>query len=293
MTTSVATTAATAARGTYIDAIAVDEQLVDKTYQRDLDEHRARKLAANWDRRLAGVIEVSDRGPDHQPRRYAIIDGQHRWAAGQLIDPPPMMVATIHEGLTVADEARLFDRINRERRRPSTWDHWHARKGAGDPDVLAIEQVAADLELTIDSAPREGNVRCTSTLEKLRALGGVELVGDTLKLIIDVWDIRLDAFDAPIVHGIGLVLHHLRDRIDLERLADTLLGIPGPRNLKTRALALGEHQGGTQPVLTALMIMFLYNKNRNVPGERISVTARTFGGGARNARSLPRIAQTA
>jgi hypothetical protein len=292
MTTTLVTTAAKAARGTYIDAIAVGELFADPTYQRPVDAARARKLAASWDRRLAGVIEVSDRGPG-KDRRYAIIDGQHRWQAAQLLDPAPMMVATIHEGLTVADEARLFDRINRERRRPSTWDHWHARKGAADTDVLAIEQVAAELGLTINSAPEAGNVRCTATLEKLHKLGGIELVQDTLKLIVDIWDTRLDAFDAPIVHGIGLVLHHLRHRIDLERLADTLLDIPAPRHLKTRALALGETTTGTQPVLTAITVMFLYNKNRNVPGEKILVSARTFGGGARNARSLPPVAKTA
>ena len=60
MTTTVdVTPAAVAVRGTYIDAVAVDELFVDHSYQRPLDTARARKLARTWDRRLAGVIEVS------------------------------------------------------------------------------------------------------------------------------------------------------------------------------------------------------------------------------------------
>lgn len=290
MTVSV-TPAAGAAAGAYIDAVGVDELFVDQSYQRPVDMGRARKLAAGWDRRLAGVIEISDRGPDHRPR-YAVIDGQHRWEAARLRDPQASIVASIHEGLTVADEARLFDRLNRERRRPSTWDHWHARKASGDPQVLAIEQAVSGLDLQIHHAPKAGNVRCTATLEKLAALGGTDLVRDTLALILDVWDLRPDAFDAPLVHGIGLIQHHLRGRIDPERLADTLLGVV-PLALRTHAAAMGETLSGTAGVRMAITVMVLYNKNRRVPGERVLVSARTFGGGSRNARSRPLPVKTA
>ena len=292
MTTTVdVTPAAVAVRGTYIDAVAIDELFVDHSYQRPLDTARARQLARTWDRRLAGVVEASDRGASQVPR-YAIIDGQHRWAAAQLLEPAPMMVATIHEGLAVADEAALFDRLNRERRRPATWDHWRARSSAADPTVLAIEHVVAEIGLRIDTAPREGNVRCTSTLEKLHALGGVDLVRDTLALIVDVWDIRKDAFDALIVHGLGLILHYLHGRIDQERLVDSLMGVY-PRQLKTHAANLRETTTGTQPKLIAIAIMTAYNRNRRVPGNRILVSSRTFGGGARNAHSLPLAAKSA
>lgn len=282
MTTTEVTPAATAARGTFIDAIHVDELFVDHTYQRELDGTRAHKLAASWDRRLAGVIEVSDRGPDHSPR-YAVIDGQHRMQAAKLLDPAPFMVATIHEGLSVADEARLFDRLNRQRRQPTTWDHWRARKSTAATEVLALEAVVNGLGLRIDNTPTEGNVRCTATLEKLYRLGGADLVHETLKLIVGVWDVRRDAYDAPIVGGLGLVLHYLREPIDRHRLADTLLGTL-PVQLTTQAVM---QPSGTKPVRIAIAIMDRYNRNRHVPGRAILVSPRTFGGGSRNARSAP------
>ncbi|WP_293002587.1 DUF6551 family protein [Mycobacterium sp.] len=269
----------------FIDAVRVDEMFVDHSYQRPPDMARARKLAAGWDRRLAGVVEVSDRGPGAAVR-YAVVDGQHRWEAARLRDPNGLLVANIHEGLTVAQEALLFDRLNRERRRPSTWDHWRARKGGGDPVVLAIDAAVTELGLRVDPGAKEGNVRCTATLEKLAGLGGVELVAATLGLIHGVWDQRVDAYDAPIVHAVGLILHHLHDRVDPERLTDTLLGVL-PLSLRTHAAAMGEALTGTAGVRMAITIMVLYNKNRRVAGQRILVCARTFGGGSRNARSLP------
>ncbi len=70
-------------------------------------------------------------------------------------------------GLNVAQEAALFDKLNRQRRAPTTWDHFVARRTAGDPTVLGIEKAVTAVGLRIDPAPKDGNVRCTSTLEKL------------------------------------------------------------------------------------------------------------------------------
>jgi phage FluMu gp28-like protein len=72
----------------YIAAVTVDEIFADPTYQRLCDVTRVRKMAHTWDRRLAGILEVSDRGDDASPR-YAVIDGQHRWAAAKSLQTPP------------------------------------------------------------------------------------------------------------------------------------------------------------------------------------------------------------
>jgi hypothetical protein len=275
----------TTAADVYVTSLTVDEIFADETYQRPCDTGRARRMAQTWDRRLAGIIEVSDRGSATSPR-FAVLDGQHRWAAAALLDEPPALVANVHEGLTVADEAALFDKLNRQRRQPTTWDHWRARKAAGDPDVLAIEKAVAKRGLKIDSTPKDGNVRCTSTLEKLAKIGGVSLIGETLGVVTDVWGERLDGFDAPIVHGIGLVLHYLREPLDVPRVVDALFDVM-PRQLKTHALALRDMTTGAQPVLVAIAIMSLYNKK---PGKKILVSNRTFGGGSRNAHSVGSVA---
>lgn len=66
-----------------------------------------------------------------------------------------------------------------------------------------------------------------------------------------------------------------------------------PLALRTHAAALGETLTGTTGVRMAITIMVLYNKNRRIPGKPVLVSARTFGGGSRNARSRPIPAKTA
>jgi hypothetical protein len=275
---STTTRSSTRSSDTYVTALPVDELFADDAYQRPLDTPRARRAATSWDPRMAGIIDVSDRGEAATPR-WAIIDGQHRWAAAKLAGITAL-AANVHTGLSCADEAKLFDRLNRERRRITTWDHWRARSAAGDPAVAAIERTTTELGLIIDSSPRAGHVRCTSTLEKLQALGGEDLIERTLQLILNVWGRDVAGFDAPIVHGIGLALHYLGD-LDVRRLAEALIDVQ-PRQLKARAIALRDITTGTTPKLVAIATVTIYNAR---PGRKILVSTRTFGGTARNAHS--------
>lgn len=264
----------------YVTPVNVVDVFADDTYQRPLDPGRARKMGESWERRLAGIIEVSDRGETSNPR-YAVIDGQHRWAAAERagID---VLVANVHTGLTVADEAKLFDRLNRERRRITTWDHWHARRAAGDPDVTTIEKAVTAAGLTIDPAPKAGNVRCTATLEKLYALDGPDLVTASLNVAQQAWGRDVAGFDAPIVHGLGLVLFHLRDELEPARLIEALLEVR-PQNLKAAATNLRNMTTGSTAKLVAITVVTGYNRR---PGRKILVSARTFGGASRNAHSV-------
>jgi hypothetical protein len=72
-----AATAIPAGTATYIDAILAELLFADPSYQRDLDPKRVTKMVSEFDQRLVGVLEVSARGNG----RFAILDGQHRWAA--------------------------------------------------------------------------------------------------------------------------------------------------------------------------------------------------------------------
>ena len=266
---------------TYITAIAAADMFIDPAYQRDPDKPRVRKIAAGWDARLVGVLEVSDRG-EHVSPRYAAIDGGHRLAAAQSLDIAPALVANVHTGLTRQAEAVLFDQLNRQRRRLTTWDHWRARLAAGDETVAEIGATVDRLGLAVNDAPRPANVRCTATLEKLHALGGTVLINDTLGLIRDVWGYELAGFDAPIVGGLGLVLHYLRDPLDLERLHLALLDVM-PRQVKTQALALRDITTGSHSKLVAMAVMTLYNRRA---GRKILVSNRTFGPTSINTRSV-------
>lgn len=267
----------------YIAALNVTEIFADPTYQRTLDVARARRYAAEWDRRLAGILEVSDRGENAYPR-FAILDGQHRWAAARFLANPPALVANVHTGLTIEDEAALFDKLNRQRKQTNTWDHWKARRAAGDETVRDIEIVVERHHLVVDMSPNDGRVACVSALEKVVALGGTTLLDSTLELITKAWGDRRDAFDASIIRGVALVVHHLGHIVDGNRLFAALHDVT-PRQVKAQANAVREITPGTAPVATAIALMSFYNKQ---PGRRIEVSNKTFGGsGVRNNAPKP------
>ncbi|MEX3644491.1 DUF6551 family protein [Mycolicibacterium porcinum] len=227
----------------YVTAISVAEVFADLTYQRVPDPRRIRKMADEWDRRLGGILEVSDRGEAAQPR-FAVVDGQHRWAAAKLLEQSPMLVANVHTGLTVAEEAALFDKLNRQRKQTNAWDHWKSRRAAEDPDVLAIDQVAIRNGLTVEMSPTDKCIACVAALEKVVKLGGTALLDDVLQLAVAAWSGRRDSLDAQMIHGLALVLHYLAGRIDIERLGDSLCEVL-PAQLRRQAVALKDLTTGT------------------------------------------------
>lgn len=253
------------APATFPMAVAVTDLFVDHTYQRDCDMQRVRKIAAEWDPRLLGVLDVSDRGEHLQPR-FAIINGQHRWAAAGLRDPDAHLVVNVHTGLDVAGEAQLFDDIDRKTKPISTWDRWRARKAAGDKQVTIIEDAVTQLGLEINPRPGPKNLRCITSLEKLLRKGGQGLVVNTLFLITDTWAPSADALEGVIVMGVGIVLDSFDDveagaTFTTGRLADAMSEMT-PRQIRAQAQSLREFESGTLASMVAHVLVRLYNRER-------------------------------
>lgn len=246
-------------------AVAVTDLFVDHTYQRDCDVKRVRKIAAEWDPRLVGVLDVSDRGEQAHPR-FAIINGQHRWAAAGLRDADAHLVVNVHTGLDIAGEAQLFDDIDRKTKPISTWDRWRARKAAGDPEVTIIEDAVNQLGLEINPRPGPKNLRCITSLEKLLRKGGQSLVVNTLFLITDTWSPSQDALEGAIVAGVGILLDSFDDveagaTFKTGRLADAMTEMT-PRQIRAQAQSLREFESGSLATMVAVVLIRLYNRER-------------------------------
>ncbi|AQT81988.1 hypothetical protein B1R94_26105 [Mycolicibacterium litorale] len=252
----------------YVSAIGVGEIFADPTYQRILDVVRARKMTAEWDRRLAGILEVSDRGEGTSPR-YAVLDGQHRWAAARFLNNPPALVANVHTGLTLDEEAALFDKLNRQRKQITTWDHWRARRAANDETVMAIENTVAAAGLRVtDQSNAQDSVWCIGTLEKIAAsAGGVELLSASLAILTAAWGHQRAAYEAPVVHGVAMVLDAFKDRIDTNRLIEALGEIP-PKRIRVGASTLRD--AGTPGSLAKLSALAMLNQYNQKPGKRLA-----------------------
>jgi hypothetical protein len=248
------------APGPYVLALRARELFADPAYQRDVDPKRVAKMAAEFDRRLVGVLEVSKR-PD---TRFAILDGQHRHATLlQVEGDDALLVCQVYEELTEQDEARLFHEINARRKQLNFWDRWKSRRAAGDERVLAIEQVLANHGLQVHPSVGDGNIAATQALEVIvDEIGELWLLDSVVVVLLSAFGRRREAFDGAILQGLAYVLAvYPPDELDRDRLVTQLSDLP-VRQLLAKAAGMREVHRGTRPRLCAAVIVEQYNRGR-------------------------------
>lgn len=254
---------------TYIIVAELGDMFADSTYQRELDYRRAGRMAEAWDPRLAGVLDVSDRGENVSPR-YAIINGQHRWSAAARVPGLSAMPVNVHTGLTIEDEAALFYSIDRGTRALTNWDRWYARRAAGDENVAAIEKITTSCGLVVTQNPGPRSIQCCSTLERIWTRCDPMILTDTLQLLLDVWPADDEALRAVIVEGLATLLNTYVTDIDNGRVGDALSDMT-PRQLLARSRDLQERgQTGSVPRLIARVLVTAYNRR---PGTKLDMKA--------------------
>jgi hypothetical protein len=285
-----------AGHGPYIDAVPAANMFADPAYQRDLNPRRVAKMVTEFDVTQVGVLEVSAR-PDG---RYAIIEGQHRWAAALEAHPGRHrpnglhLPCNVHTGLTVEDEADLFYKIDRNRKALSGWDRWKARRGSGDPAVVAIEATVAQYGLRIDPAPADRNIGATVALERIVEVGDLVLLARTLDLVTTAYSRIRDSLDGQILHGLALILANYDDpeEISIDQLILALQSSP-PSTIKSAAMMRRAEYRGELPRLVAAVVIDRYNAiaERRVEPllQRLPASSKIGGSTARKVTELARI----
>lgn len=244
---------------TYITAVPVSDLFADHTYQRELDERRTAKMAREWAPELVGVLDVSDRGENASPR-YALINGQHRAAAARLVDETMSLPVTVHTGLSVEEEATLFWDIDRKTKRLGTWDKWYARRAAGDPVVVDVENVAAAHGYTLSHNQTDTTLQCCAALEWVADRCSLEILDEVLGMLGTLWPDDYAARKSPIIKGLAIAIDDYVCDLDRARLTRALQQIT-PAQLHARAHGL-KSQGYTQGLahLVAVVVITAYNR---------------------------------
>jgi hypothetical protein len=230
-------------RPPYVAVLTARQLFVDHSYQRPLDEPRVAEMAAAFDPHLLGILDVSDRGEAGavDGPRYAIVDGQQRREAAvraaELGEDLPM-ACNVHEGLTVASEAKLMRELDRRKKKLTGFEQWHTRAAAGDPTVLLVDEVCARHGLQVGSNPLDGYMRSYGTAEALIKLGGEQLLDGALSVLHAAYGAASSAYQAPLLRAVGTLLDEVAD-VDVERLARTLAANP-PEQLRATATARRE-----------------------------------------------------
>lgn len=220
------------------EVLEVGRLFVDESYQRPLTTF-AGKIERNFDPALVGTLVVSERGKN----RYAIVDGQTRAAAIVNLaaeDKAPIGVpCLVYHGLSQADEARLFARLQKERRGIASAHRFRAAVVAGEEEAIAITALAEAAGYEI-GANAKTELTAVAALERVYRRGP-ELLERTLSVSRRAWPDVIPS--GAIIRGLGKLLGQ-DSRVDDGRLVERLRTVTVDE-LRRRALALSEGMGGS------------------------------------------------
>lgn len=247
--------------GRKLQWLKVADLKVDHSFQRPLNLTRVKHIAKNFDPDSFGSIEVSRRDDGD----LIVLDGQHRVAVMyELRYEDQKVPALVHQGLTLADEARIFAVKNGEARRPSRVDIFRAEVVAGKPESVATEAVLASRQLVISHSIGTNHVLAVGAVERVAKETGLNHLGKTLDVLIEAWGRDSAAFQHDAIVGVALFMWRNYDH-DTKRLAKALAGIT-PQQLLAQARSLKvAHAAGSGfawNVGVPQIVTMLYNKGK-------------------------------
>jgi hypothetical protein len=220
--------------------------IMTPNYQRNLKQHRVRKMSRAFDPRLYGVILVTVRGG-----KPSVIDGQHRIAAAiQAGHGDEHLPALVIPTATYREEAELFVRANhRETTVPaSTGEIFHARMEQGDERALDVARVVTESGFQIDFTMAKDYkkpefIRSVATLERIYRHGGPDHLADVLKTIGTIWGDNRQSLNHWMLAGFHQFIYRYHDLTDRARLQVAVRSLT-PEQLTTRALMTRIAEGG-------------------------------------------------
>ncbi len=188
--------------------------IIDRTYQRNLDEARAKRMSVNFANGLFGVPVVSSR-PDGV---LAALDGQHRLTAGVWAGKgDDKVLVEAHHGLTIKQEAELFLRLNGGRTAVHTWDKWRARLVAREPVAMEMTAIAEETKTRFSLSTQ--TKFCISALAKAeRVHRKFRTLGETISLLIAVGEGDTQWLSGDMMVAVGAFLNKHGKHADRDTL---------------------------------------------------------------------------
>ncbi|MBP5718871.1 MAG: ParB N-terminal domain-containing protein [Abditibacteriota bacterium] len=229
------------------------------SYQRTLDEKVVEKLVRCWDRMLMEPIVVS-----YRDGKYYVIDGQHRVAALRALfqDKDTLVPCIVHTGLTKKDEAALFYKLDRSRRKLSYAQSISALLKSGESAEINDIQALLDgygFEWALDGKSMgDYKIRSTRAVVSAYRMTGHETFPRMLSLLSETWDGDPASLTAMMLTGTARFLKsyelEINDHYFVSRLKD----------VKPEDIAKATKEYRTirkSDVRCACVLLYYYNKS--------------------------------
>jgi hypothetical protein len=238
--------------------IAEKDLEIDEAYQRPLGAFVG-TIVDEFEPAMVGTLLVNRRG-----KKLYVIDGQHRLVALRRLgiqDVP----CVVYDNLSRADEAKLFAKLQTERRRIRPTQRFQAEVVAKDPRALAIKKVLENVDVTMSDvggrlmAPHE--VSAVVALERVFDAHGASRLQEVLEVLRLAFPDEKGALSNDMVLGVSSFI--ATEKPDLDRLVRMMSQVTA-WDLKARATALrqGRGVGGGSPAYMAEAIGSVYRRRR-------------------------------
>lgn len=247
--------------------VQLEKMRVNSRAQRGLVKYHVERMAVAFDPDLFGFPTLSERGG-----WYYIIDGQQRIAALRLWLgdgwEEQYVKCEVYSGLTEAEEAELFLKLNRRRVRIRAIDDFKTAITAGHETERMVEHICHANSITIGDGKAPGRVGCVTTLKKVYTRSDGLTLGKALRIIRDAYGDS--GLEAAIIDGVGHLCQRYNGTLDEEQAISKLRDVRGGlQGLLSRADIVKRQTGVQKPISIAAAAVEIINSGKGgkkIPG---------------------------
>ena len=228
--------------------------------QRPLDPGKAKKIANAFDPRAVGRLIVNRRADGI----LWLLDGQHR-AHAMRQRGVDLALCSVFEGLTLAEEARLWVEYNTHHM-PRGLALYHGALMAEDPETVEIDRLIRSFGYYVPRSDGGNRIRAIAAVGALRYIyrrGSSAGISLTLQICSKAWPEDPRAIDGKVLQGVFIFTLAYRDEFTLKRLEQRLCVTP-LSTLYQQSAAQTSAWGGRGQHNFALALVHAYNHGLTV-----------------------------
>lgn len=248
-----------------IEEIPVGDLEVDREIQRYvLNLKKVENIKADFSPEALDLITVSRRNRVTQ----VILDGWHRvTVVKELTDNQGTILGRVFEGLTKAQEAMLFLRLNAGNQ-PNLLEKFKAKLVAGEPNATEITKLVHAYGWTITPQTGNGNIQCVGALDRVYKRS-VELDAEpnlltiALLCVTRAWGIEREGGQAAILEGVATLFAEYGEQLEVDRVIAKMAAYPGgAMGLHSDARKMASLRRSRVPSAVVELLVEEYNKGK-------------------------------
>ncbi len=239
MTTNSTTTPPRVQRDARLKWVPIADMRVSELAQRDLNQARVDRIAADFDPEQVGTPTINLRAG-----HYYIIDGQHRVEAMRQMGWGDQQIQCwTYEGLSEADEAERFLKLS-DTLAIDAFAKYRVGITAGRADECDIERIVLSNNLIVTKDDLPGAISSVGTLRRVYVRSDGPTLARTLRIV-------RDAFGDPglcgeVIDGIGMLCQRYNGELDESKAIERLGAVRGGVNGLTGAAEILRRKTGRQ-----------------------------------------------